>query len=118
MYVPSYCSFRMCDIWKSFVAQRCLWELGTGVVFHAAEVVQERNPHNLMRDFDDEIPGYQQNDGIARILGETALQAGEAAVADNLRACYASLVEQAIFPEKELPLVDAWLSDVSAACQD
>src|SRR5262249_12108164 len=28
LYLPSYCSFRMTDIWRSFVAQRCLWELG------------------------------------------------------------------------------------------
>lgn len=61
LYVPSYCSFRMCDIWKSFVAQRCLWELGTGIVFHPPEVDQARNPHNLMRDFSDEVPGYEQN---------------------------------------------------------
>ncbi len=27
LYLPSYCSFRTCDIWKSFIAQRCLWEL-------------------------------------------------------------------------------------------
>ncbi len=25
MYLPSFCSFRMTDIWRSFVAQRCLW---------------------------------------------------------------------------------------------
>ena len=40
----------------SFVAQRCLWELGHGMVFHAAEVDQDRNPHNLMRDFRTRFP--------------------------------------------------------------
>lgn len=28
LYIPSHCSFRMCDIWRGLVAQRCLWELG------------------------------------------------------------------------------------------
>src|SRR6185369_482513 len=28
MYLPVYASFRMTDIWRSFVAQRCLWEIG------------------------------------------------------------------------------------------
>ena len=28
LYLPSHCSFRMTDIWRSFIAQRCLWELG------------------------------------------------------------------------------------------
>ncbi len=115
LYVPSYCSFRMCDIWKSFIAQRCLWELGAGVVFHAAEVYQERNPHNLMRDFEDEIPGYLQNHRLVSILESVNLSSDRSAVGANLRACYVALVANDIFPEKELPLVDAWLADVDAA---
>lgn len=112
LYVPSNCSFRMCDIWKSFIAQRCLWELGTGVVFHAAEVWQERNVHNLLRDFNDEVPGYQQNNRIAEILEGVALESGTSNVSSNLKACYRALVREDIFPEKELQLVDAWLTDL------
>ena len=29
-YLPTHCTFRMTDIWRSFVAQRCLWELDSG----------------------------------------------------------------------------------------
>lgn len=112
LYVPSYCSFRMCDIWKSFVAQRCLWELGTGVVFHAAEVWQERNIHNLMRDFNDEVPGYQQNHRIAEILEATSLQSGIENVTANLKTCYAALIHHEIFPAKEMELVEAWIEGV------
>jgi len=115
LYIPSYCSFRMCDIWKSFVAQRCLWELGTGVVFHAAEVVQQRNPHNLMRDFTDEVPGYLENRRIAETLERLSLESDITSVPENLRTCYAALVSEGIFPEKELVLVDAWIQDVSEA---
>ena len=113
LYVPSYCSFRMCDIWKSFVAQRCLWELETGIVFHASEVIQDRNPHNLMRDFSDEVPGYEQNNRLARVLEKTKLESGPGAVGNNLLKCYQALVSNEIFPEKELPLVEAWLADVA-----
>ena len=116
LYVPSYCSFRMCDIWKSFVAQRCLWEQGTGVVFHAPEVWQERNVHNLLRDFNDEVPGYQQNHRIAEILESTSLQTGLENVAANLKTCYAALIRHEIFPPKEMELVDAWLEGI-ASCQ-
>ncbi len=115
LYVPSYCSFRMCDIWKSFVAQRCLWELGAGVVFHAAEVWQERNLHSLIRDFQDEIPGYLQNNRLVQILESVALKAGTDEVASNLRRCYEALIAEQIFPEKELALVDAWLEGIAMA---
>ena len=112
LYVPSYCSFRMCDIWKSFVAQRCLWELGTGVVFHAPEVYQERNPHSLMRDFSDEVVGYEQNSRIARFLQSTALEPGKDAVEHNLLACYRALIDKNIFPKDEILLLETWLTDL------
>lgn len=112
LYVPSYCSFRMCDIWKSFIAQRCLWELGAGVVFHAPEVWQERNLHNLMRDFNDEIPGYQENHRIAHILEAIVLLPEREQVGENLRRCYEELVRHDVLPAKELELVEAWLADL------
>lgn len=112
MYLPSHCTFRMTDIWRSFIAQRCLWELGHGVVFHAAEVVQERNTHNLMRDFEDEIPGYLGNRQMCTLLDELPLKAGLDEVGRNLRRCYAALVEAGFFPATELVLVDAWLADL------
>lgn len=117
LYVPSFCSFRMCDIWKSFVAQRCIWELDTGIVFHASEVVQERNPHNLMRDFEDEVPGYLQNHRLAETLEGLTLRSGIQNVGPNLLSCYEALVTGEFFPEKELPLVEAWLADLSAGTE-
>ena len=73
LYLPSYCSFRMTDIWRSFVAQRCLWETGNGVVFHGPEVFQERNLHSLSSDFEAEIPGYLGNASIAHTLEQLHL---------------------------------------------
>jgi len=112
LYIPSYCSFRMCDIWKSFVAQRCLWAMNLGIVFHASEVFQDRNVHDLTRDFNDEVSGYQLNRRITDMLAELPLSDGVEIVGKNMRSCYARLVEAEIFPEKELVLVDAWLKDL------
>ena len=112
MYVPSNCSFRMCDIWKSFIAQRCLWEIGHGVVFHAPEVVQKRNVHNLMKDFTDEIPGYTGNRKLTEILENTNLLSGKDNIPDNLMRCYEALQTAGFFPPEELQLVKLWLSDI------
>jgi STELLO glycosyltransferases len=112
LYLPSYCSFRMTDIWRSFIAQRCLWEFGAAVVFHAPEVVQERNQHNLLRDFQDEVPGYLNNAKICELLGRLRLKPGRKAVSENLRRCYEALVQHDVFPRKELALLKAWLADL------
>ncbi len=115
LYLPSYCSFRMTDIWRGFIAQRCLWALGHRLVFHAPQVVQERNVHNTMRDFSDEVPGYLGNRRFAAELDALDLEAGAAAVADNVRRCYRTLVAAGYFPQTELDLVEAWLRDVAEA---
>jgi hypothetical protein len=115
MYLPSTCTFRMTDIWRSLVAQQCLWELGQGVTFHPPEVDQERNAHDLMRDFEDEVPGYLLNERIARVLAETKLRAGVDGVTDNLVRCYEALVGGGILRKEELGMVRAWVEDLSRA---
>jgi len=113
LYLPSYCSFRMTDIWRGFVAQRCLWELGYGLVFHPPEVDQQRNVHSFIRDFEDEVPGYLHNRRIVEALGALNLRSGAEKVSENLRTCYEELVRIAVIPERELQLVDAWLEDLA-----
>jgi hypothetical protein len=115
MYLPSFVSFRMTDIWRSFVAQRCLWAMGRTLVFHAAEVVQERNVHNLLRDFEQEVPGYLGNERMRAVLEPLELAPGPAAAGPNLRTCYEALVREDFVPARELELVAAWLDDVKAA---
>jgi hypothetical protein len=112
LYLPSFCTFRMTDIWRSFVAQRCLWELGQGVTFHAAEVVQERNVHDLLKDLADEVPGYLKNESIRQRLERLSLRAGEGNVAENLVRCYEALVADAVFAAEEMGLVRAWVADL------
>ena len=112
MYLPCFCSFRMTDVWRSLVAQRCLWALGGAVTFHGPEVVQRRNVHNLMKDFADEVPGYLANDRIVHLLEEQALELGVEAVGGNLLRCYEKLIQHGVMPRKELPLVKAWLGDL------
>jgi hypothetical protein len=112
LYLPSYCTFRMTDIWRSFVAQRCLWEINGGLAFHAPDVMQERNEHNLLRDFQDEVPGYLNNSRICAVLERLELEPGSPAVSVNLRRCYETLVREKVFPDKELELVDTWLADL------
>jgi hypothetical protein len=114
LYLPSYCSFRMTDIWRSFVVQRILWANDWCVSFHAATVYQDRNEHNLMRDFEDEIPGYVNNSRIAGTLADLDIRPGAENHGDNLRACYSALVRLGVVGVEEMPLLDAWIDAVES----
>lgn len=114
LYLPSHCSFRMTDIWRSFVAQRCLWEMSHGVVFHSSEVEQDRNAHVPLRDLRDEVPGYLLNDAIVECLQGLQLDKPRGSCARNLVACYSALVNAGYIDRAELGLVNAFLSDLES----
>lgn len=114
LYLPSYCSFRMTDIWRSFVAQRIAWVNNWHILFHNPTVWQERNDHDLMKDFTDEIPGYLNNEKICLALGELSLRPGVENLCDNLLTCYEKLIKMNVVGEKELLLIDAWKKDLSS----
>lgn len=117
MYLPSHCEFRATDIWRGFIAQRCIWELGCGLVFHGPDSIQHRNIHNLMTDFKGEVSGYLRNQEITDRLAALKLLPGESNVAGNLVRCYENLCEIGVFPDQELPLVKNWVSDLESCLQ-
>ena len=112
MYLPSYCSFRMTDIWRSFIAQRLAWEMDWQVVVHEATMWQERNEHNLMKDFKDEISGYLNNQSIADALEGLVLNPGHDAIQQNTLCCYQRLVDMDVVGGGEVELLDAWFTDI------
>ena len=117
LYLPSFCSFRMTDIWRSFVAQRIAWENGWSVLFRSPDVVQERNEHKLIKDFEDEIPGYLQNRTIAERLNALKLKPGRDHLCENLIRCYEELIHSTMVGPGEIRLLEAWADDVSAVDQ-
>ncbi len=113
MYLPTYCSFRMTDIWRSFVAQRIAWENRWGVMFHEPTMRQERNEHNLMKDFEDEVVGYLKNKDICEALSSLKLRAGTDHVGENMILCYETLIGMGLLAHEELDLLAYWLSDMA-----
>lgn len=114
LYLPAYCSFRMTDIWRSFVAQRIIWENGWHLSFHSSTVYQQRNEHNLMRDFEDETSGYLNNTKIRNALDSLDLRSGVENHGDNLHRCYHALVNLGVIGRGEIELLTAWISEVEA----
>jgi hypothetical protein len=114
LYLPAGCSFRMTDIWRALIAQRIAWENGWRVLFRSPSVRQERNPHDLMRDFADEVPGYLHNRRIATTLEGLDLAPGADAIPATLQRCYDALIGLGVLPAGERALVDAWLADLAA----
>ena len=112
LYLPSHCSFRMTDIWRSFVAQRIAWTCNWPVLFHQSTVWQKRNDHNLMNDFSDEISGYKNNALIIKSLSELELHNGVENIPSNMIICYQKLIDLGLVGQQEMNLLSDWLSDI------
>lgn len=112
LYLPATCSFRMTDIWRSFIAQRLLWTCGWQLSFHSATVYQDRNEHRLLSDFEEEIPGYLGNQTLVQTLDLLSLNSGPEHLAGNLETCYAALIAKGFFKPEEETLLKAWLEDL------
>ena len=111
LYLPSLCSFRMTDIWRGLIAQRIAWTCGWFVAFHEATVIHERNEHDLLKDFSDEIVGYLNNGRIADDLRKLNLKPGVDAINDNLITCYTMMIDRGHIGVQEIGMLKAWIDD-------
>ena len=115
LYLPVTCTMRETDILRSYVAQRVLWSLGHGVLFHKATVLQDRNVHNLLNDYTLEANLYLKSAKIATELSALTLQQGSEYIHDNLRICYERLIALGLVQATELSLLDKWFVDLRTA---
>lgn len=110
LLLPISTSFRVCDIWRGYWAQRLLWDIGGSLCFTAANALQMRNEHNLMKDFSDEIDLYLKSGVLATMLN------GWRSHSDNFVAHIHELTEhmagQGFWGMEEVKLVDAWIDDL------
>ncbi len=110
MYLPKSVTFRFTDILRGYVTQRLLWEENLLLGFGGASVRQDRNKHDLMQDFRDEIPMYLNVVTIVERMESLTLTGTPL---ENLSQLYRALFEDNIVEESELQAVDAWKDDLN-----
>lgn len=111
LYLPSTVTFRFTDILRGLVAQPVLWAAGYRLGFAEATVLQKRNPHDYLKDFESEIPCYLQAERVVQIAKQSV--SDEKSISENMTRVYQALCEQGIVSEKELEILRCWLDLVS-----
>ena len=111
LYLPSTVTFRFTDILRGLVAQPILWAAGYHLGFAGATVLQKRNPHDYLKDFESEIPCYLQAERVVQIAKEAV--SSERSMPENLLSVYHALSVKGICSEKELDILSCWLDLVA-----
>lgn len=110
LYLPAMVTFRTTDIIRSLVAQPILWSAGLVLGFTRATVVQNRNDHQYLSDFESEIPCYLHAEKILdTVVGAVS---SRVSIENNLVNAYNALIGRHLIPRAEMDLLSAWIADV------
>jgi hypothetical protein len=112
LYLPGFVSFRFTDILRSLVAQPIMWLRGIHVGFSSATACQERNSHDLLKDFESEIPCYLHAEEVVERV-QAGIRSGYS-IQENLYQAYEKLLQGGIVVDKEMDLLGAWIRDSEA----
>lgn len=115
LYLPSTVSFRYTDILRSFVAQFGLWARDLHLGFISPTCYQDRNPHNLLKDFKDEVVMHLETTNVIETLKScsSTLSGSD----DDLLIMYEALYKSGIVKKEELNIVAQWLKLVKKGKQ-
>jgi hypothetical protein len=111
LYMPSLVEFRYTDILRGLIAQPIMWLYDYKLGFTKPTVIQKRNPHNYMKDFQSEIPMYLTGPKIHELISNKINP--KFSIGDNLFIAYEVLVGEKIAEKKELDIVKCWLDDIA-----
>lgn len=111
MYLPTYVTFRFTDILRGLIAQPIMWLYGYHLGFVNATVIQKRNEHDFMKDFESEIPMYKHTETVIDLTSRS-ISASDT-IENNLYNTYISLLNAGIVEQHEIKTLEAWLTDIN-----
>src|SRR3989338_417903 len=109
LYLPISVTFRFCDILRGYIAQRGIWAMRAKLAFTSASAYQERNAHNFMDDFIDEIPCYKQIGQVIDLLDTIKLGGNPS---EDIVFVYKRLQKLGIVNQNDLLGVQAFVHDM------
>lgn len=108
LYLPATTSFRFTDILRGYIAQRLMWNEQLYLGFTSATGYQERNEHDLMKDFGEEVECYLKVKPVVSLLESFTAQSDPL---ENLENVYQLFVEHGLVKTSELAIFQAWKVD-------
>ena len=113
LYLPSFVTFRFTDILRGLVAQPLLWRAGSRLGFGPPTVVQKRNLHDYMEDFESEIPVYIHSEKVVDIAVASLKNSRSKTITSQLLSIYESLRAEEIVKDYEINLLKTWIEDLN-----
>ena len=107
LYLPVTSTFRMTDIWRGILVSGYMKREKLSTAFGKLGFLQERNEHNLINDFLDEVSGHQFSRKVKAVSDDIWLgdQVEFANNSERYISIYSSLVDQGLLNRLDLECV-------------
>lgn len=109
LFLPAFVNFRYTDILRGFIAQILMWNEGYRLGFGNATVIQKRNPHDYLKDFESEIPCFLYPEKVVDWI--KSVIDGKRSLSENLWRIYNKLHQEGVVSKEDVTLVSLWLKN-------
>ena len=109
LYLPSTVPWRVSDIWRGLIAQRYFAFSDLRTQFRGGLGFQDRNEHDLLKDFVDELEVHMST----RILLEILESIDILDQSNFMLSVYSTLLARGLVSQEEIVRLENWLSDTS-----
>jgi len=103
---------RVSDIWRSYLTQKLLWDIGQSVVFTNPHVIHDRVAHDYLKDFQSEQDLYLKSTAMVNFLSSWSSDAPT--LVERLEQLWAALYNRGFVELGDLRLAQAWIRDLLA----
>lgn len=103
---------RISDIWRAYLTQKLLWDIGQVVTFHKPYVVHDRVAHDYLKDFHSEQDLYLKTPALLSFLSHWSSDAPT--LVERLEQLWAAFYERGFVESGDLLLAQAWIRDLIA----
>jgi len=107
---------RVSDIWRAYLTQKLLWDVGQVVAFTPPHVVHDRVAHDYLKDFHSEHDLYLKSTAMVSFLARWTSDAPT--LVERLEQLWAQLYARGFVELADLQLAQAWIRDLLAVGYD
>jgi hypothetical protein len=111
MMIPKTVSFRACDIWRGYFAERLLWTVGGQLVYQKPSAFQERNSHSYLDDFRDEWQVYDDSGNLVQLLRDFRPTKKGTLFSDMMELAE-QMATAGLWEQGDVEMLSAWLDDL------
>ena len=110
LLMPISVTSRVADIWRGYWAQRLLWDIGGSLCFLPPTAIQERNEHDFLNDFEQELDLYLQVDNLIKKLNQW--QSTKNNFFECMHELLVFLTDNNFLKKNDLELAKTWIEDL------